>query len=145
MISRQDGENLYIMDSDEVNVWNKKSLLKVPVFDWEFIQVGNCGSPIETEAGWILLTHSVGPMRTYVMSAILLDLKDPSKVTGYLPEPLISPSEKNRDGYVPNVIYSCGSMLHDGKIIIPYAMADSTSGVTIVDVKELLGRFVRIN
>lgn len=142
MVSRQDGENLYIMDSDSINNWNRKSLLKVPVFDWEFIQVGNCGSPIETEAGWILLTHSVGPVRTYVMSAILLDLNDPSKVIGYLPEPLISPSEKTREGYVPNVVYSCGSILHDNSIIIPYAMADSASGIAVVDKNELLNNIV---
>ncbi|MGE5431827.1 MAG: glycoside hydrolase family 130 protein [Syntrophomonadaceae bacterium] len=145
MISRQDGENLYIMDSDKIDTWNKKSLLKVPVFDWEFVQLGNCGSPLETKAGWLLLTHSVGPVRTYVMSAVLLDLNDPSKVTGYLPEALIYPTDKTREGYVPNVVYSCGSMLHEGRLIIPYAMADSASGVAIVDVDELLNRFIRVS
>lgn len=144
IVSRQDGENLYIMDSESVNTWNKKSLLKVPVFDWEFVQLGNCGSPIETEAGWVLITHSVGTVRTYVISAILLDLNDPSKVIGYLPEALIVPKEKTREGYVPNVVYSCGSMLHDGRLIIPYAMADSASGVAVVDLSELLNRFVRV-
>lgn len=144
MISRQDGENLYIMDSDKVDTWNKKSLLKAPVFDWEFVQVGNCGSPLETDAGWLLLTHSVGAVRTYVISAVLLDLNDPSKITGYLPEVLISPTEKTREGYVPNVVYSCGSMIHNGKLIIPYAMADSASGVAVVDVNELLNRLIRI-
>lgn len=143
MISRQDGENLYIMDSDSVGTWNKKSLLKVPVFEWEFVQVGNCGSPLETEAGWLLITHSVGALRSYFISAVLLDLNDPSKVTGYLPEVLISPTEKTREGYVPNVVYSCGSMIHMGKLIIPYAMADSASGIAVVDVNELLNRFVR--
>lgn len=144
MISRQDGENLYIMDSESVNSWNKKSLLKVPVFDWEFVQVGNCGSPLETDAGWILLTHSVGAVRRYVMSAVLLDLNDPSRVIGYLPEPLISPAEKTREGYVPNVVYSCGSIVHKGKLIIPYAMADSATGMAVVDVEELLNSFVRV-
>ncbi|MCU7497090.1 MAG: glycosidase [Ignavibacteria bacterium] len=144
MISRQDGENLYIMDSDEVYSWNKKSLLKVPVFDWEFVQLGNCGSPIETEAGWLLLIHSVGAVRTYFISAILLDSREPSRVKGYLPEVLIAPGEKTREGYVPNVVYSCGSIIHGGKLIIPFAMADSASGVAVVDVNEMLNRFVRV-
>ncbi|MGE5401105.1 MAG: glycoside hydrolase family 130 protein [Ignavibacteriales bacterium] len=144
MISRQDGENLFFMQSDDIYTWDKMKLLRMPFNDWEFIQVGNCGSPIETEAGWILLTHGVGPVRTYVISAILLDLKDPSRVIAYLPDPIITASEQERNGYVPNVVYSCGSILHNGRLIVPYAMADSASGIAVYEVDELLKRFVKI-
>lgn len=144
IISRQDGENLYIMQSENIYQWDKMQLLKIPELSWEFVQLGNCGSPLETDEGWILLTHGVGPVRTYVMSALLLDKSDPSKVTGYLPEPLISPNEDEREGYVPNVIYSCGSVIFNDQLIIPYAMSDSATSFAAIEVKDLLGRMIRM-
>lgn len=142
--SRLDGENLYIMKSANIHKWEKAELLRIPLHPWEFIQIGNCGSPIETDQGWILLTHGVGPVRTYVISALLLQLDDPSKVIGYLPEPLISPEEEEREGYVPNVVYSCGGILFEEDLIIPYAMSDSVSGIASVGLKDLLRSFIRI-
>ncbi len=138
MVSRQDGENILIMFSDDLYRWDESQIMQEPVYPWEFIQLGNCGSPVETEAGWILLSHSVGPMRKYVISAYLLDLNDPSKVIGRLEEPLISPDENEREGYVPNVVYSCGGMINDDTLIIPYAMSDYASGFASVGVRKLL-------
>ncbi|MEO8206612.1 MAG: glycoside hydrolase family 130 protein [Chthoniobacterales bacterium] len=143
MISRQDGENLFIMFSDMLHFWYKKEVLLHPTYPWEFVQLGNCGSPIETEAGWLLLTHGVGPMRQYCMGAVLLDLNDPTKVIGRLREPLLKPSKSEREGYVPNVVYSCGAMIHNGKLILPYAMSDQFSSFAIVDMKELLEELLR--
>jgi predicted GH43/DUF377 family glycosyl hydrolase len=139
MISRQDGENIFIMSSDNIYDWNNPQILRMPVFDWEFVQVGNCGSPIKTEKGWLLLTHAVGPLRTYVISAILLDLKNPARVIGQLSEPLIIANDEERDGYVPNVVYSCGSMLFNKNLIIPFAMSDSASSFATMPVSDLLG------
>ncbi|MGE5409867.1 MAG: glycoside hydrolase family 130 protein [Clostridiales bacterium] len=144
MISRQDGENLYIMQSPNIYEWNNMQLLKTPELSWEFVQIGNCGSPIETDQGWILLTHAVGPMRTYVISALLLDKDNPSKIIGYLTEPLISPNQEEREGYVPNVLYSCGSLVFKDMLLIPYAMSDSASGFSTIALKELLGKFIRL-
>ncbi len=138
MLSRIDGVNSYMMLSDQVNVWNKAKIIQFPKFPWEFIQVGNCGSPVETEHGWLVITHGVGPMRRYVLGAILLDLDDPTKVIGQLSEPLISPTEEEREGYVPNVVYSCGSMINGDELIIPYAMSDTSSTYATVSLKELL-------
>jgi len=138
MISRQDGENLFIMSSDNIHFWHEATLLKEPELPWEFVQIGNCGSPIETEAGWILLTHGVGPVREYSIGALLLDLEDPSKVIGRLKEPLLKPSETEREGYVPNVVYSCGGLIHNDELVIPYAMSDTSSGFAIVNVNDLL-------
>ncbi|MDA3832737.1 MAG: glycosidase, partial [Spirochaetales bacterium] len=107
---------------------------------WEFIQIGNCGSPLETEAGWILLTHGVGAMRRYCIGAYLLDLEDPTKVIGQLPEPLLSPMENEREGYVPNVLYTCGAIIHNDEVIIPYSMSDTASGIAVVPLKQLLAR-----
>ncbi len=140
MISRQDGENMYIMVSDNIHFWHEAKLLQEPKYTWEFIQIGNCGSPIETDEGWILLTHGVGPMRKYCIGAYLLDLEDPSKVIGRLTKPLLSPTEEEREGYVPNVLYTCGAMMHNGALVIPYSMSDTASGVAVVSVEELLGR-----
>lgn len=140
MLSRQDGENLYIMFSDMLNFWYTKQLLMKPTFAWEYVQVGNCGSPIETEAGWLVLTHGVGAMRKYSMGAILLDLKDPTRVIGRLCEPLLAPNETEREGYVPNVIYSCGGVVHNGELIIPYAMSDYASTFATVPLNEVLER-----
>ena len=139
MLSRQDNENIYIMFSDNVHFWNERTLLLKPAFPWELVQLGNCGSPIETDAGWLVLSHGVGPMRKYCIGAFLLDRDHPSKVIGRLREPLLSPNESEREGYVPNVVYSCGALLHQGTLIIPYAMADHASAFATVPLDEVLG------
>ncbi len=138
MIARQDGESLYLLRSKNVRFWNDGQRLQVPTFPWEYVQIGNCGSPIETDRGWLLLTHGVGPMREYCIGATLLDLHDPSKIIGQTAEPLIAPAADERDGYVPNVVYTCGAMIHEGRLIIPYAMADSATGVATIEVDPLL-------
>ncbi len=140
MISRQDNENLYLMLSDNIHFWHQKQLLVAPAQSWEFVQLGNCGSPIETEAGWLVLTHGVGAMRRYCIGAILLDRCDPFRVVGRLDEPLISPTANEREGYVPNVVYSCGGQLHGDHLIIPYAMSDYASRFAVVNTAELLER-----
>ena len=142
MISRQDGESLYIMYSDNLLYWDEAILLQEPRQPWEYVQLGNCGPPIETADGWLLLSHSVGPMRTYVISAYLLDLKNPAKIIGCLPHPLICPDESERDGYVPNVVYSCGAMKHGENLIIPYAMSDYAFGFSHVSIPALVNHFV---
>ena len=111
-LSRQDNENNYLMLSDDVRIWGEAERIQVPTQPWELMQLGNCGSPLETEAGWLVMTHGVGPMRCYSLGAILLDADDPKRVIGHLDDPLLVPSEEERDGYVPNVVYSCGSMIH---------------------------------
>jgi predicted GH43/DUF377 family glycosyl hydrolase len=138
MISRQDNENVFIMFSEHVHFWYEMVPLFRPQQPWELVQMGNCGSPIETEAGWLVLTHGVGPMRKYCIGAILLDLKDPLKVIGRLKEPLLKPDENEREGYVPNVVYTCGALIHAGKLILPYAMSDYATGIGTVDLDELL-------
>ena len=137
MISRVDGENLYVMSSDNIHFWQKATLLKEPENEWEFVQIGNCGSPIETDQGWILLTHGVGPVREYCIGIILLDLEDPSKIIGTMTEPLLVPIQEEREGYVPNVVYSCGSIIHNDNLIVPYAMSDTSSGIVTVSLSEL--------
>jgi len=124
MLGRQDAETIYVMFSDELHFWNTTHPVLGPKFPWEFIQMGNCGSPIETEAGWLVLSHGVGPMRKYCIGAFLLDRDDPTKVLGRLRQPLITPDKNEREGYVPNVVYSCGSLVHGRQLIIPYAMSD---------------------
>ena len=138
MVGRYDGVNNYIMFSDKVNLWQNARLLQKPSYPWEFIQIGNSGSPIETPDGWLLIIHGVGPMRRYSLGAILLDLDNPKKVIGHLKSPLMVPNEKEREGYVPNVIYSCGSIIHNNELIIPYAMSDYASSFVTVPVKDLL-------
>ncbi len=138
MISRLDGESMYIMYSDNIHFWNECCKLQSPRYPWEFVQIGNNGSPIETEAGWLLLTHGVGPMREYSMGATLLDRDDPTRVIGQLREPLLEPNEQERNGYVPNVVYSCGSMVHNGILYIPYAMSDTASTFATVPLDDLL-------
>lgn len=144
MLSRQDGENIYLMYSDMLHFWYTKQLLMRPMFPWEVVQIGNCGSPIETEAGWLVLTHGVGPMRKYSIGAALLDRQDPSKVLARLPEPLLSPNANEREGYVPNVVYSCGAMLHEGLLILPYAMADYATTFATIPLEELLRAMVPV-
>lgn len=138
MISRQDGEHLYLMYSDMHHFWYTKRLLLKPSFPWEFVQIGNCGSPIETSRGWLVLTHGVGPMRKYSIGAVLLDLQDPSRVIGRLHEPLIAPDENEREGYVPNVVYSCGGLVHNDLLVIPYAMSDYASSFAVVPLEDVL-------
>ncbi len=138
MISRIDGWNNYIMYSDKINIWEKPIQLQHPEFAWEFIQIGNCGSPIETEEGWLMITHGVGPMRKYVLGASLLQLDDPAIEIGRLREPLLIPNSDEREGYVPNVLYSCGSIIHNGKLIIPYGISDSSTSFAEVELKALL-------
>jgi predicted GH43/DUF377 family glycosyl hydrolase len=138
MVARLDNENLYYMESDDVLTWDHAELLQGPKFPWEVIQIGNCGSPIETDAGWILLTHGVGPMRQYCIGATLLDLENPRHVIGQTSEPLLVPEGKERIGYVPNVVYSCGGMIHEGKLILPYAMSDVATSIALINVNELL-------
>jgi len=141
MLSRQDGVNNYIMFSDTVHFWNEAKLLQEPVHPLEFVQVGNCGSPVETPAGWLTLFHGVGPMRTYSIWAELLDLDDPSKVIGRLDEPILSADEHERDGYVPNAVYSCGNMINGDTLIIPYGIADQRCRVATLRISQLLSRF----
>jgi predicted GH43/DUF377 family glycosyl hydrolase len=138
MLSRQDGENNHIMFSDNIHFWQKSKIIQYPEFPWEFMQIGNCGSPLETDEGWIVLTHGVGPMRKYCIGAILLDLENPTKIIARLEEPLLAPHEKEREGYVPNVVYSCGAIIHNNELVIPYAMSDINSGIATVEVNELL-------
>ncbi|MCR8558258.1 glycoside hydrolase family 130 protein [Mucilaginibacter sp. BJC16-A38] len=142
MISRIDGWNNYIMYSDKINIWEKPIKLQQPKFSWEFIQIGNCGSPIETEHGWIMITHGVGPMRRYVLGASLLKLDDPEVEIGRLKEPLLIPNSDEREGYVPNVLYSCGSIVHNGKLIIPYGVSDSSTAFAEVDMNELIAKLI---
>ena len=138
MLSRQDGENNHIMFSDNIHFWQKSQIIQEPEHPWEFIQIGNCGSPLETNEGWIVLTHGVGPMRQYCIGAMLLDLENPTKIIARLDEPLLAPHEKEREGYVPNVVYSCGALIHNNELIIPYAMSDINSGIAAVEVRELI-------
>src|ERR1019366_5633586 len=138
MLGRQDAENIYVMFSDNLHFWHTMQLVLEPLFPWEFIQLGNCGSPIETEGGWLVLSHGVGPLRTYCIGAFLLDHDNPGKVIGRLREPLLKPDQKERKGYVPNVVYTCGALLHNGELIIPYGMADHATGFATVPLAEVL-------
>jgi predicted GH43/DUF377 family glycosyl hydrolase len=138
MLSRQDDENTLIMFSDNLHFWSEPKLLVIPAQPWEFFKIGNSGSPIETEAGWLVLSHGVGAMRRYCLGAFLLDLNDPTRVIRRLREPLLCPNETEREGYVPNVVYTCGALLHGRELIIPYAMSDSATSFASVSLDELL-------
>src|SRR5438874_8251927 len=138
MLSRQDNENIYLMFSENVHFWHERKVLLKPLFPWELVQLGNCGSPIETERGWLVLSHGVGPLRTYSIGAFLLDRDNPGKVIGRLREPLLKPDQRERKGYVPNVVYTCGALLHKGELIIPYGMADHATGFATVPLAEVL-------
>jgi predicted GH43/DUF377 family glycosyl hydrolase len=139
MISRLDNENLYLVFSDNVHFWYEPRLILAPAFPWESVQIGNCGSPIETDAGWLVLSHGVGPMRQYAIGAFLLDKNDPGKVIGRLEEPLLTPTEDERRGYVPNVVYTCGALVHRDRLIIPYAYADHATSFVTVALDDVLG------
>jgi len=138
MLSRQDGENNHIMFSDNIHFWQESQIIQEPKHPWEFIQIGNCGSPLETDKGWIVLTHGVGPMRQYCIGATLLDLENPTKIIARLDEPLLAPHEKDREGYVPNVVYTCGAIFHNSDLVIPYGMSDVMSGIATVGVSDLI-------
>ena len=138
MVSRIDGQNLYIMYSDYVHFWESATLLAAPAYPWQFVKIGNCGSPLETSEGWLLLTHGVGPMRRYCIGAMLLDLDNPLRIIGRLREPILAPTEDEREGYVPNVVYSCGAMIHRERLILPYAMSDRATSLATIDLDELL-------
>ena len=139
MIARQDNENLYLIYSDDILTWAGGTVLLRPEFPWEFVQIGTCGSPIELDEGWLLLTHGVGPVRRYSIGAVLLDKNDPSKVLGRSREPLVHPEPTEREGYVPNVVYTCGGMRHRDLIILPYAVSDTFSNFATIKIKDLLG------
>ena len=138
MLSRQDGVNIHLMFSDHPHFWYESQVIVRPAQPWEFTQLGNCGSPIETDAGWLVLTHGVGPMRKYCIGAVLLDRNDPSRVIGRLKEPLLGPASDERDGYVPNVVYTCGALVHHGVLVMPYAVSDTATRFASVDLHELL-------
>jgi len=142
MLSRQDNENIFLMYSDMLHFWYTKVPIAKPTYAWEFVQLGNCGSPIETDAGWLVLTHGVGAMRKYAMGAFLLDKDDPSRLLGRLAEPLLEPNANEREGYVPNVVYSCGAAVHDGVLIIPYAMSDYASTFATIAVDDVINAMV---
>lgn len=143
MASRYDGMNNYIMCSEDIKLWRHVTRIEEPIYPWEFVQIGNCGSPLETEKGWLLITHGVGPVRRYCLGAILLDLEKPTRVIAHLNEPLLVPNEEEREGYVPNVIYSCGSIIHNNEIIIPYAMSDTASTYATILLDELLAELMK--
>jgi predicted GH43/DUF377 family glycosyl hydrolase len=138
MIGRQDGENLFLLRSKDLGRWGEGEFLMTPKYPWEQVQIGNCGSPIELDEGWLLLTHGVGAMRKYSIGAVLLDKDDPSKVIGRLAEPLLSPADEDREGYVPNVVYTCGAIRHGEYLFMPYGVADSSVGFAFVPIDDLL-------
>ena len=139
-LGRHDQENLHLLRSDQLMVWNHAELISSPVQGWESVQVGACGSPVEIDEGWLVITHGVGPMRRYTLGALLLDRDDPSRVVGRLESPLLEPATDERNGYVPNVVYSCGAMLHGASLVVPYGFADQGIRVMTVPVHELLGQ-----
>lgn len=139
-LGRLDNENNHLLRSDSVHVWDEHETLQVPEHSWELTQIGNCGSPHETEAGWLVITHGVGPFREYVLGAMLLHRDDPAHVLGRLSEPLLGPAEDEREGYVPNVVYSCGSMIHAGRLILPYGFSDMGTRIATIRVADILER-----
>lgn len=143
MIGRQDGENLFLIKSDRLDHWDDGELLLTPRYPWELVQIGNCGPPIEIDEGWLLLTHGVGAMRKYSIGAVLLDKDDPSKVIGRTTQPIVSAADEDREGYVPNVVYTCGAMRVGGHIFMPYGVADSSVAFAFIPLKELVERMVR--
>jgi predicted GH43/DUF377 family glycosyl hydrolase len=138
MLSRQDDENLFVMFSENAHYWSDPHLILRPAEAWEAVKIGNCGSPIETEAGWLVITHGVGAMRKYCIGAALLDLEDPTRVISRLRQPLLCPEGNEREGYVPNVVYSCGSLIHGGQLILPYAMSDKATAIASIPLADLL-------
>jgi predicted GH43/DUF377 family glycosyl hydrolase len=138
MLSRRDRENLHLASSTTIDHWSEVVELHRPSRPWELVQIGNCGSPVETEEGWLVITHGVGPMRRYVLGALLLDLEDPTRVIGQLRDPLLEPEGAEREGYVPNVVYSCGAMVHGSRLVLPYGLSDTSVGIALIDLPALL-------
>ena len=138
MIGRQDNENLYLIYSRDLHSWDGGVAILKPEFPWEFVQIGNCGSPIELDEGWLLLTHGVGPIRKYSIGAVLLDKEDPSRVLARSREPLVRPDPSEREGYVPNVVYTCGAMRHNDQIVLPYAVSDTFSKFATIKIAALM-------
>ncbi len=138
MIGRQDGENLFLLRSDSLTHWEEGERLLEPHYPWELVQIGNCGPPIELDEGWLLLTHGVGAMRKYSIGAVLLDKADPSKVIGRTHEPILAAADQDREGYVPNVVYSCGAIRHGETLFLPYGVADSSVAFAFIPIKALL-------
>jgi predicted GH43/DUF377 family glycosyl hydrolase len=138
MIARQDNENLYLVYSDDLYRWEGGQAILKPQFPWEFVQIGNCGSPVELEEGWLMLTHGVGPVRKYSIGAALLDKRDPSRVLARSSEPLLRPEPSEREGYVPNVVYTCGAMTHNDQLILPYAVSDTYSNFATIQISALM-------
>ncbi len=139
-LSRWDRESIGLAGSTDAHNWSGAVTVQAPRQPWELIQLGNCGSPVETDEGWLVLTHGVGPMRTYAIGAILLDLDNPARLIGALREPLMTPSEEEREGYVPNVVYSCGALLHEQTLVLPYGCSDSSIRFAFIDMPALLNR-----
>jgi predicted GH43/DUF377 family glycosyl hydrolase len=139
-LSRHDHEKSFLMRSDNIHTWSNAEVIAGPERPWELIQTGNCGSPIETEAGWLVITHGVGPMRRYVLGAVLLDLDEPAKVLARLDQPLIEPEPTETAGYVPDVVYSCGSMVHNGFLVLPYGYSDHGIRVVVTQLGQVLDR-----
>lgn len=142
MLGRLDGINNYVLYSDYIDLWESGTKIQEPSYPWEFVQIGNCGSPIETSHGWLVITHGVGPMRKYCLGAILLDRDDPTKVIGQLSEPLLTPHDQERNGMKPNTVYSCGSVIFNKRLILPYSIGDSYSGIALVPMDEILHRIL---
>lgn len=139
-LARLDNENNFFMSSDDVRFWHEAQAIQRPLRSWEATHIGNCGSPLETEAGWLVITHGVGALRQYSIGAILLDRDEPTRVIGSLRDPLLEPNEDEREGYVPNVVYSCGSLIVGGRLILPYGISDCGAGIATVDLAELLAQ-----
>jgi predicted GH43/DUF377 family glycosyl hydrolase len=137
-LARCDGESNYLMRSDHIRFWHDAEQIQLPARPWELMQIGNAGAPIETDAGWLVVTHGVGPMRRYALGAILLDIDDPARVVGQLREPLLIPDEGEREGYVPNVVYSCGSLIHGDRLLVAYGASDTFATFATVEVDALL-------
>lgn len=143
MLSRQDGENNAIMFSDNLHFWQQATMLQEPEFPYEFMQMGNSGSPIEMPEGWLVVTHGVGPLRTYSLGIELLDLDDPTRIISRIADPILVPNAQDREGYVPNVVYSCGAMIFQGELIIPYASADQRCGIATLQVSDVMARLTQ--
>ncbi len=144
MVGRQDGKNLYLLRSDRLDCWDDDGvLLMEPAYPWEFVQIGNCGSPILTEHGWLLFTHGVGAMRKYALGCALLDRDDPSKVIARSTKPILTAIDADRFGYVPNVVYTCGALLIGEQLLVPYGISDSAVGFASTSVSDLLAEMTK--
>ncbi len=142
MLGRMDGQRIFLLTSSNIHFWNDAQLLAEPLMPWEFVQMGNCGAPLEIDAGWLVITHGVGPCRQYCLGALLLDKHNPSRVIGRLSEPFLLPEESERSGLVPNVVYSCGAMIHKDSLVIPYSASDTSTAFAIVSISMLVEKLI---